>query len=237
MARPSYLGPREGGRYFMQIRLGKPAASLYGGPILRASLRTADFAEARKRLLETIGSVLHDRLATYVGRPPVASERTLAERCAFEHQVRHYIGRAKRGFSFRRRFPVSRASGLISSTRTRCSNKPSGASASFGQQRRLGQTRPCATGYSSSPQCAGRRRLIPVRTLLLCPEARMGRDFARNGDHDQGALQVRLVTSSSTGPSTKSVVPVPAPPSSASIHKISRRSLATPSRMRNYWTC
>jgi hypothetical protein len=121
MARPSYLGRREGGRYFMQIRLGKPAASLYGGPILRASLRTADFAEARKRLadglgwahelveapdLETVGSVLHNRLTTYVGRPPPASERMLAERCAFEHQVRHYMGRAnERGFSFSSMFP------------------------------------------------------------------------------------------------------------------------------------
>ena len=121
MARPSYLGRREGGRYFMQIRLGKPAASLYGGPILRASLRTADFAEARRRLmdglgwaqhlvaapdLETVGSVLHDRLTTYIGRPPAASERVLAERCAFEHQVRHYMGRAnERGFSFSRMFP------------------------------------------------------------------------------------------------------------------------------------
>jgi integrase len=121
MARPSYLGRREGGRYFMQIRLGKPAANLYGGPILRASLRTADFAEARKRLvdgldwahhlveapdLETVGSMLHDRLTTYVGRPPAASERMLAERCAFEHQVRHYMGRAnERGFSFSRMFP------------------------------------------------------------------------------------------------------------------------------------
>ena len=54
MARPSYLGRREGGRYFMQIRLGKPAASLYGGPILRASLRTADFAEARRRLMDSL---------------------------------------------------------------------------------------------------------------------------------------------------------------------------------------
>jgi integrase len=121
MARPSYLGRREGGRYFMQIRLGKPAAGLYGSPILRASLRTADFAEARKRLvdglgwahelveapdLETVGSVLHDRLTTYIGRPPGASERMLAERCAFEHQVRHYMGRANgRGFSFSRMFP------------------------------------------------------------------------------------------------------------------------------------
>src|SRR3984957_19081494 len=121
MARPSYLGRREGGRYFMQIRLGKPSAVLYGGPILRASLRTADFAEARRRLmdglgwaqelvaapdLETLGGVLHGRLKSYVGRPPAASERALAERCAFEHQVRHYMGRAnERGFSFSRMFP------------------------------------------------------------------------------------------------------------------------------------
>jgi integrase len=121
MARPSYLGRREGGRYFMQIRLGKPSAMLYGSPILRASLRTADYAEARRRLmdglswaqdlvaapdLETVGRVLHGRLKTYVGRPPAASERMLAERCAFEHQVRHYIGRAnERGFSFSRMFP------------------------------------------------------------------------------------------------------------------------------------
>jgi integrase len=121
MARPSYLGRREGGRYFMQIRLGKPSAALYGGPILRASLRTADFAEARRRLmdglgwaqelvaapdLETLGGVLHGRLKSYVGRPAAASERALAERCAFEHQVRHYMGRAnERGFSFSRMFP------------------------------------------------------------------------------------------------------------------------------------
>jgi hypothetical protein len=121
MARPSYLGRREGGRYFMQIRLGKPAASLYGSPILRASLRTASFAEARRRLmdglawahelvaapdLETVGGVLHGRLKSYVGRPPAASERVLAERCAFEHQVRHYMGRSnERGFSFSKTFP------------------------------------------------------------------------------------------------------------------------------------
>jgi hypothetical protein len=121
MARPSYLGRREGGRYFMQIKLGKPAASLYGSPILRASLGTADFTEARRRLmdslvwahdlvvapdLETVGSILHARLKSYVGRPPSASERALAERCAFEHQVRHYMGRAnERGYSFCKTFP------------------------------------------------------------------------------------------------------------------------------------
>jgi hypothetical protein len=30
MARPSYLGRREGARYLMQIRPGKPSAALYG---------------------------------------------------------------------------------------------------------------------------------------------------------------------------------------------------------------
>ena len=56
--------------------------------------------------LETVGSVLHGRLKSYVGRPPVASERLIAERCAFEHQVRHYMGRAnERGFSFSKLFP------------------------------------------------------------------------------------------------------------------------------------
>ncbi len=56
--------------------------------------------------LETVGSVLHGRLKSYVGRPPAASERILAERCAFEHQVRHYMGRAnERGFAFPKIFP------------------------------------------------------------------------------------------------------------------------------------
>jgi integrase len=50
--------------------------------------------------------VLYSRLQAYVGRPPRASERVLADRCAFEHQVRHYMGRAnERGFSFSRMFP------------------------------------------------------------------------------------------------------------------------------------
>lgn len=56
--------------------------------------------------LETVGGVLHARLKSYVARPPVASERMLAERCAFEHQVRHYMSRAnERGFAFSRMFP------------------------------------------------------------------------------------------------------------------------------------
>jgi hypothetical protein len=77
MARPSYLSRREGGRYYLQIRLGKVAKARYGRDFLRASLRTADYAEARKRLanamtwiremvdapdLEAIGTVLHGLL-------------------------------------------------------------------------------------------------------------------------------------------------------------------------------
>jgi hypothetical protein len=56
--------------------------------------------------LETVGGVLHGRLKSYVGQPPIASERMLTERCSFEHQVRHYLARAnERGFSFSRLFP------------------------------------------------------------------------------------------------------------------------------------
>jgi len=120
MARPSYLARRDGGRYFLQIRLGKAATALYGKPILRASLRTSNFSEARKRLvdnlgwateviaapdLDTLGAVIHGRLKGYgsAGRP--ASERDLVERTAFEHHVRAYMARAnERGYSFARRF-------------------------------------------------------------------------------------------------------------------------------------
>jgi len=56
MARPSCLGRREGSRYFMQIRLGKAAAGRYGKPIPRASLRTASFAEARRRLIDGLAT-------------------------------------------------------------------------------------------------------------------------------------------------------------------------------------
>src|SRR5258708_23784304 len=71
MARPSYLGRREGGRYFMQIRLGKPSATLYGGPILRASLKTADFAEARRRVMDGLGWA-----PDLVGGPPLETGRS-----------------------------------------------------------------------------------------------------------------------------------------------------------------
>ena len=116
MARPSYLSRRDGGRYFLQIRVGNLHAELYGRKIMRASLRTGDFAEARRRLvdnlawaqeivaapdLEAIGSVIDRRLQNYVAAGAPLNERGLAERLAFEHQARHLLSRAnERGYAF-----------------------------------------------------------------------------------------------------------------------------------------
>ena len=121
VARPSYLSRRPGGRYGLQIRLGKHAAAIYGRDMMRVSLRTADFREARRRLvdnlewvmevveapdLETLGGILHHRLGAYVMEGSAANERRLAERLAFEHQVRTYIARAQeRGYRFAHQFP------------------------------------------------------------------------------------------------------------------------------------
>lgn len=121
MARPSYLARRGDGRYFLQIRLGKRAAKLFGLPLLRVSLRTGNFDEARRRLmdnlmwvqelieapdLEALGTVLDARLRTYVDRGSPADERLVAERCAFEHEVRRYRARAQeRGYAYQQRFP------------------------------------------------------------------------------------------------------------------------------------
>lgn len=121
MARPSYLARRGDGRYFLQIRLGKRAANLFGLPLLRVSLRTANFDEARRRLvdnlgwvqelidapdLETLGTILDARLHAYIDRGSPADERRLAERCAFEHEVRRYLTRAQeRGYAYQQRFP------------------------------------------------------------------------------------------------------------------------------------
>jgi integrase len=54
MALPSYLSRREG-RYYLQVRLARPLASLAGMPLYRASLRTADYRQARLRLGECMG--------------------------------------------------------------------------------------------------------------------------------------------------------------------------------------
>lgn len=119
MSRPSYLARRGDGGYFLQIRLGKQAAQLFGLPLLRVSLRTGNFNEARRRLvdnlgwvqelieapdLEAMGTVLDVRLRAYVGCGSPADERLLAERCAFEHEVRRFLTRAQeRGYAY----PVS----------------------------------------------------------------------------------------------------------------------------------
>src|SRR5262245_21083651 len=98
VARPSYLYRRPDGRYRIQLRLWKRAAAIYGRPLLRVSVRTADFREARSRLvdnlgwimevvqapdLEALGGILHHRLGVYVIDGAPESERRLAERLAF----------------------------------------------------------------------------------------------------------------------------------------------------------
>ena len=120
MARAPYLGRREGGRYYLQIRLGKRAQALYGREFLRASLRTSDYAEARRRLvdnlgwarevadapdLDVLGTVLHARLTAYTNQGSPGTERVLAERVAFENQVRSFLTRSnERGYPLSGRF-------------------------------------------------------------------------------------------------------------------------------------
>ena len=122
VARPSYLSRRPDGRYYIQLRLGKTAAAIYGRPLFRASLRTSNFQEARRRLvenlewvmeivqapdLEALGEILRHRLGVYVVDGAPGTERRLAERLAFEHQVRNYMARAQeRGYPFARQFPL-----------------------------------------------------------------------------------------------------------------------------------
>jgi hypothetical protein len=51
MARTSYLMRREG-RYYVQARLARHVATIAGRALYRASLRTADYRQARQRLVE-----------------------------------------------------------------------------------------------------------------------------------------------------------------------------------------
>ncbi|MGX1104718.1 integrase [Bradyrhizobium elkanii] len=56
--------------------------------------------------LEALGTILDARLHAYVEHGVPANERLLAERCAFEHEVRRYLGRAQdRGYAYPQRFP------------------------------------------------------------------------------------------------------------------------------------
>jgi integrase len=54
MALPSYLSRREG-RYYLQVRLAPQMAHMFGRQLFRASLRTADYRQARRRLSECMG--------------------------------------------------------------------------------------------------------------------------------------------------------------------------------------
>ncbi|MDA9389892.1 hypothetical protein WN73_03930 [Bradyrhizobium sp. CCBAU 45394] len=55
VARPAYLHRRPDGRYCIRMRQGKRAQEIHGRPLLRVSLRTANFQEARRRLVVTLG--------------------------------------------------------------------------------------------------------------------------------------------------------------------------------------
>ncbi|MDA9434415.1 site-specific integrase [Bradyrhizobium sp. CCBAU 51627] len=56
--------------------------------------------------LEALGTILDARLHAYVDRGAPGDERLLAERCAFEHEVRRYLSRAQeRGYAYQQRFP------------------------------------------------------------------------------------------------------------------------------------
>ncbi|WP_454620407.1 hypothetical protein [Bradyrhizobium cenepequi] len=56
--------------------------------------------------LKALGTVLDARLRAYVERSLPTDEWTLAERCAFEHEVRRFLARAQeRGYSYPMHFP------------------------------------------------------------------------------------------------------------------------------------
>jgi len=56
MARVSYLARREG-RYYLQVRCNRLVAGLLNQQLLRTSLRTADYRQARRRIAECLGWV------------------------------------------------------------------------------------------------------------------------------------------------------------------------------------
>ncbi|MBR1212860.1 site-specific integrase [Bradyrhizobium sp. JYMT SZCCT0180] len=56
--------------------------------------------------LEALGTALEARLRSHVDHGSPADERLLAERCAFEHEVRRFLTRAQeRGYAYPMRFP------------------------------------------------------------------------------------------------------------------------------------
>ena len=62
MACASCLSRREG-RYYLQVRLSAPVASLVGRPLCRVSMRTSDYRQARLRHSEHTGWIhrMNDR--------------------------------------------------------------------------------------------------------------------------------------------------------------------------------
>jgi integrase len=80
MARMSYLMRREG-RYYVQARLSPHVAAVIGRPLYRASLRTADYRQARARLLECMTWVL--RMNDSIDHVSLLEKNAI--------QLRHYL--------------------------------------------------------------------------------------------------------------------------------------------------
>jgi integrase len=109
MARISYLTRREG-RYYVQVRLARHVAAMAGRPLYRASLRTADYRQARQRLLECMSWVIRMNESTdYVSLIeqnamnvrsylrdswPISTNRLIA-RQHYEEMLKNMVRRAK----------------------------------------------------------------------------------------------------------------------------------------------
>jgi len=105
VARSSHLSRREGGRYYLQIRL-KSFTSGSPSRLVRLSLETSDYAQARHRLadrmrwllpLQTSGSSTQrynhilEQLDAWNAQAPVLDRKKLSSRITFEHVVRGLI--------------------------------------------------------------------------------------------------------------------------------------------------
>ena len=105
MARSTHLSRREGGRYYLQMRLRRFSP---GSPsrLVRLSLGTSDYVTARHLLADRIGWLLplqtsksnqqryqhiRSQLAAFNGQGPVIDRSKLATRLTFEHVVRGLI--------------------------------------------------------------------------------------------------------------------------------------------------
>ncbi len=109
MARTSYLMRREG-RYYVQARLARHVARIAGRELYRASLRTADYRQARQRLVECMTWVhrmndtndyvsLFEKNALQVRQYladtwPISEERLVARR-NYEELLKNMVRRAR----------------------------------------------------------------------------------------------------------------------------------------------